>query len=941
MKQLLFFIAAHLACLYVIPQGSDVEEAKWKQLHYDIRTIDTHCDLPMKMSWYNMGEEHDFGYVDLPRMKKGGLDGEFMAVFIPQGPLDTNGREKAFKNADEIIDLIEKQSRAYPQLCQTGKSVEDFLAITGSGRICILTGMENGYPIGQDINKLDYFYNRGVRYITLCHFEDNDICDSSTDDKDPDDHGLSSFGIEVVKRMNDLGMIIDVSHISRKSFFDVLKYSHKPVIASHSCVNAIKEHPQNLTDEQLLAIKKNGGVVNIDMVPDHLRYPVEIPEMKIEMDRVLSWLESEGGYEKLNSEQRDYFTKETRRIKLKYPEGVGLVTEFVDHIDYVKNLIGIDHVGIGTDFEGGGCLGDCYTVLEIPNITIELLRRGYNKSDIEKIWGGNFLRVFKEVQDTGTNIISSNIQKIPSGCTVITAVKGNKVFFGGNDDYINPDSYYWVERGDSSKYGVIWIGTPDNPQQGVNEMGLAYDANGLPAFDVNPHSERTPVDGKYYHNYVMQIMHECSTVKEVMNWINTHQRFSYMHDQLHFADKTGDAVIVSAGNDGEMVFTKKKDGDGFLVSSNFNVANPSNGFDYPCQRYDKANELLGQLIDRAEPLNVNDITDVLDTVHQEKSSWTIETLVADLSEGIIYLYYFYQYDDPVIINLKDELAGPRSAGPLSSLFPENVQKEAANRYRHVTKTIRINNFVGKSWTALIIISLVFLLILPRSKKGLRFWIPAIIVLGPIDLILKLITLRSVNASLWKEALIETTGNLVPVVIAFLVSQVILILRALSGGVSKNQQVLYILGLPLMTAWIIFHSPLLAATGKKNIGRFMFQRLPQVIVVTIMGLGGIFPLAMPLVNKTIAMSQLIPLSPWIVMTWLLIIVTGSIIGGIFIFFYETWALKRGYRAWTVFSGYDGEVMTPGWGEIWYWLIISILILFAGLISGVMLMKVMAG
>lgn len=173
-------------------------------------------------------------------------------------------------------------------------------------------------------------------------------------------------------------------------------------------------------------------------------------------------------------------------------------------------------------------------------------------------------------------------QKIPPGCSVITISKGDRVFFGGNDDFVNPDSWYFVEQGNSSNYGVIWIGKPDNPQQGVNEKGLAYDANGLPGFDVNPHTERIPVKGEYYHNYVMQIMHECSTVREVIKWVNMHQRFPYMHDQMHFADKTGDAVIISAGEDGEMVFTRKKSGDGFLVSTNFNVANPSNGFGYPC-----------------------------------------------------------------------------------------------------------------------------------------------------------------------------------------------------------------------------------------------------------------------------------------------------------------------------------------------------------------------
>jgi len=379
-------------------QNPSAEIEKWKQIHFSIETIDTHCDLPMKMSWYDMGEEHDFGYIDLPRMLKGGLDGEFMAVYVPQNPLNDDGREGAFQKANEMIDLIEKQCRANKQICDIGRSAKDFKEITASGKVCIFIGIENGYAIGLDLNKLAHFYMRGVRYITLCHTADNDICDSSTDENAPDDRGLSEFGIEVIKRMNDLGIIIDVSHISRKSFFDVLKHSRKPVIASHSCINVIKDHPQNLTDEQLVALKDNGGVVHINLVRDHLRYPVEVPEMKEEMDAVMSWMESKGGYGKLNAEEKERFTKETRRIKLKYPRGVGLVSEFVDHIDYVRKLVGIDHVGIGTDFEGGGYLGDCYTVLDMPNITGELLSRGYTKSEVEKIWSGNFLRVFREVE---------------------------------------------------------------------------------------------------------------------------------------------------------------------------------------------------------------------------------------------------------------------------------------------------------------------------------------------------------------------------------------------------------------------------------------------------------------------------------------------------------------------------------------------------------------
>ena len=198
-----------------------------------------------------------------------------------------------------MIDLIEKQCQANKDLCELGRSANDFADITLKGRICIFIGLENGYPIGKDINKLDYFYNRGVRYMTLCHFKDNDICDSSTDDNNPDDNGLSEFGIHVVKRMNELGMIVDVSHISQKSFFDVIQHSKKPVIASHSCIQGVKDHPQNLTDQQLLALKRIGGVVQVNLVPDHLREPVDVPEMKEEMGKVMSWLDSKGGFARL------------------------------------------------------------------------------------------------------------------------------------------------------------------------------------------------------------------------------------------------------------------------------------------------------------------------------------------------------------------------------------------------------------------------------------------------------------------------------------------------------------------------------------------------------------------------------------------------------------------------------------------------------------------
>jgi hypothetical protein len=530
-------------------------------------------------------------------------------------------------------------------------------------------------------------------------------------------------------------------------------------------------------------------------------------------------------------------------------------------------------------------------------------------------------------------------QQVPvSGCTVITISKGDSVFFGGNDDYILPDSYYWVEPGDSSRYGVVWIGNPDNPQQGVNEKGLAYDANGLPRADVNPHSERIPVAGEYYHQYCMQIMHECSTVEEVINWVGLHQHLPYMHDQLHFADPTGDAVIVSAGKDGEIVLTRKAPGDGFLVSTNFNVANPSNGFNYPCWRYDKARELLGQLIVKEGPVTSGDVTNVMDAVHVDKgSSWTIETMVVDMVNGIVYIYYFYQYDRPLVLNVKYELSNPRVPGPLSMLFPEDVRQEAARRYKVARSNFIFNKVIGISWPSLVLISLILLFTLCGGfRKDLRFWLPAVLILGPVALIIRYIVNKRCRTVSCKNALIETLGNIVPVVISYTLALVILILKMLSGSASSQIQFILMFGLPLV-AGLVYHFAFLAPVCNRNIGRFFLQRFPQVMITTFLGLGGIIPIAMPLVNKSLNMALLIPLSPLAVMTWWAIVVLGALAGGFLIFLFERWEVKGGFRSWTVLADSDGELIIPSIKKLWWWILISVVILLAGLIIGVMLSK----
>lgn len=525
-----------------------------------------------------------------------------------------------------------------------------------------------------------------------------------------------------------------------------------------------------------------------------------------------------------------------------------------------------------------------------------------------------------------------------AGCTIITISKGDSVFFGGNDDYILPDSYYWVEPGDSSRYGVIWIGASDNPQQGVNEKGLAYDSNGLPRVDVNPHSERIPVAGEYYHHYCMQIMHECATVEEVIRWVSLHQRPPYMHDQLHFADATGDAVIISAGKDGEMVLTRKASGDGFLVSTNFNVANPSNGFNYPCWRYDKARELMGDLLAREGPVTSGDATNVLDAVHVDRgSSWTIETMVVDMAKGIVYIYYFYQYDRPVVLNVKYELSNPRKPGPLSMLFPEEVRKEAARRYNLARSNLIFNRVVGISWPAIVFVSLILLFtVCAKLKKALRFWLPAVIILGPIALIIRYLVIKRCRSGLCKNALIETLGNLIPVVISYTVALSILVLKMLSGSAAVQIQLILMFGLPLIVGWI-YHVVFLAPSSNLSIGRFLIQCLPQVLITTFIGLGGIIPIAMPLVNKSLNMSLLMPLSPMAVMTWWAIVALGGVAGGFLIILFEHWETKRGFRSWTVLAENDGELIIPSWRKLWWWILISFVILLNGMFLGVLLSK----
>jgi membrane dipeptidase len=379
-------------------------DEKARALHARMLTVDTHSDTAfslLRTDW-KIGDRHDpnargAGKIDLPRMKEGGLDAEFFAAFVGQGPLTPEAYVKAKDRALQAVEAVRKMTEEYPSLIGLAVDPEGARRLKKEGKLTAFIGMENGYPIGRDLALIEFFHKKGVRYITLCHSSDNDICDSSTDRRDPQDKGLSEFGRAVVAECNRLGMMVDISHASERSFFDVLAVTKAPIIASHSSARAVCDNPRNLTDTQLRALAKNGGVIQICFLSAYVKTPPVIPER----EKALKELEAKyGNIRQIKDEAlRTKAMAEREAVNQKYPEVRANVQDLVDHIDHVKKVVGVDYIGIGTDFDGGGGVVGCDDVSGMIHVTEELIRRGYTDREIEKIWGGNFLRVFQKVLD--------------------------------------------------------------------------------------------------------------------------------------------------------------------------------------------------------------------------------------------------------------------------------------------------------------------------------------------------------------------------------------------------------------------------------------------------------------------------------------------------------------------------------------------------------------
>jgi membrane dipeptidase len=375
-------------------------EKKAQRIHAKCLTIDTHCDTPMLMikPGFNVRDEHTApkSRVDLPRMKSGGLDAMFFAVFTGQKPRTEENYRKTYALACQMLDSIRSMVKHNSDLATLALKADDLARIEKTGKRAVYIGMENGFPLAKDITRVEEFYKKGVRYITLCHSFHNDICDSSTDAAPAEHNGVSDFGKLVIAEMNRLGMMIDVSHASDKSFFDAIELSKAPVIASHSSVRSVAKHNRNMSDEMIKKLAQKGGVIQICLLDEYIKEP-DTTSVKYKTQKRLHKI-YRTTYNSMSETEKAAFDKEWEDMETSYTNELPTIKNLVDHVDYVKKLVGIDYVGFGSDFDGGGGLRDCADVSQFPNITLELLRRGYTESEIRKIWGGNLLRVFREVE---------------------------------------------------------------------------------------------------------------------------------------------------------------------------------------------------------------------------------------------------------------------------------------------------------------------------------------------------------------------------------------------------------------------------------------------------------------------------------------------------------------------------------------------------------------
>lgn len=342
-------LSAHLPIfVWLVGEARSFMEAK--RFHEKNLSLDSHCDTPMVGVW-EFPHRSEKSLVDIVKMHEGHLDASIMVAYLPQGELSDNGHAEARKKAEAILDDIRAMVTVNAKKVGIATTPDELYALKEEGRKAIMLGIENGYAIGKDLSLLQHFKEKGIVYMTLCHNGNNEICQSAKPKPGDKGEGVTDFGREVIGEMNRLGIMVDMSHASEKSFYDALEISSKPIVCSHSSSRALCDHPRNLTDDQLRALARKGGVAQVTFYDGFLR-----------------------------------------------KEGGASMDDAVAHLKHMVEVAGIEHVGIGTDFDGDGGVAGIASASELINFTRRLMKEGFTEKDLRLLWGENFLRVMREVQ---------------------------------------------------------------------------------------------------------------------------------------------------------------------------------------------------------------------------------------------------------------------------------------------------------------------------------------------------------------------------------------------------------------------------------------------------------------------------------------------------------------------------------------------------------------
>ena len=384
------FVSGNASCA---EQGSDTRPL----------TLDTHVDIPpdyMRQPRFDAGRDSVLK-VDLGKMQRGGLDAAFFIIFVEQGPLTNAGYAKAVAQAERKYSAIELMLQKYPERIRLAKTPDEVLANHARGLLSAMIGIENAYSLGHDLKRLDAAYARGARYLGLVHVGNNDLCTSSLPNKELHEPvvsgvGLSEFGRAAVKRANELGIMVDISHASDACVRDVLAASTAPIIASHSSARALVDHPRNLSDDLARAIAAKGGVIQVVAYKEFVKHDPAREAAEKALQKAVARQAGDQEYDDWKHAYLPSYQEGMRRIQQQFP--LATLEDYVDHIRHMVDVAGIDHVGLASDFDGGGGITGWFDASETMNVTQGLRKRGFDDAQIEKIWSGNLLRVWRDVE---------------------------------------------------------------------------------------------------------------------------------------------------------------------------------------------------------------------------------------------------------------------------------------------------------------------------------------------------------------------------------------------------------------------------------------------------------------------------------------------------------------------------------------------------------------